>query len=552
MRGTRAAAAGAFIGAILATVATAAGAAPVGAAPVGAAPAETRPSYSYSSMLTAVGLRTQLDSNPEPSSVPDLTDVETPESDGQLDSFGTEDASGHVGNLNGLGNVPGLICEATGGTPFDCSTIPTGGTTSFPPPDPLDAHADYPTPTHAVAPSAAGQAAQASIATGPLTGSAGTASADVGLTTTSTRATLADVGVDSLVTIGSVTTSSTQQVDGASLRSHAEASLSGINIGNGLAGTGFIGISSVDITSDTTSAPATPGSDVTSAVIAGVTVLGQPATIDSTGVHITRADNVPAGVTSAYQQLLNNDLSASGISIRAAGVTRTDDVTGHTVDAGGLLVTINSNVSGAPSVNVGLPAGVPCPIQPIADQLPIDPCAGVGFSVDAAYYGNIYLGETGILSNSQPDTLIGSLGSVGGSGLQSPTLPGDQASGATPAPGATSSTAPAPNGATSVPAPVSTAGQPDGTPVAAGTLPGGAAPTGTGGGPPSLAAGVPGSAAPPGQVTRQATRDVSLSDPLAGSTRRLLYLFPMMILVGIGILAGHLRRVPPRIPGNGS
>jgi hypothetical protein len=99
MRRPRAISALAFLGAIVLVTAA--------VIPSGAAHAAARPGYDYSSMLTAVGLRAQLDSNPEPSSVPDLTDIETPESDGELNSFGTEDASGHVGNANGLGQLPG-------------------------------------------------------------------------------------------------------------------------------------------------------------------------------------------------------------------------------------------------------------------------------------------------------------------------------------------------------------------------------------------------------------------------------------------------------------
>ena len=180
--------------------------------------------YSYSSMVTAVGVQTQLSQNPEPSSIPDLTDVETPYSNAQLDSFGTSQADGYVSNENGVGTAPSLICLASAST---CQMLSVGGTT-FPPPNPLDAHASYPTPEDASAPTLNDGPATLEAPNSAVPIGAGSATAHADQTNTSTSGLAANTTLPGGVgTVGAAMVTTTQTVDEKSIRTHAGARRAG-------------------------------------------------------------------------------------------------------------------------------------------------------------------------------------------------------------------------------------------------------------------------------------------------------------------------------------
>ncbi|HVU73370.1 MAG TPA: hypothetical protein VHE83_10465, partial [Mycobacteriales bacterium] len=169
-------------------------------------------SFDYSGKVGAIAIQVMADTNPEPSSVADLTDLQVTTTDAAFDSYGTSDSSGHVGNLNGLGQLPGLLCLA--GLP-----CPSG----FPPADPLDAHAAYPSPTSADAPVVNGKVAQLS---GGSPSSAqvatGTAHAEADLKHVLATATGNQTTLVSNVTIGGSTASQLAHIAGGALVTHAE------------------------------------------------------------------------------------------------------------------------------------------------------------------------------------------------------------------------------------------------------------------------------------------------------------------------------------------
>lgn len=463
------------------------------------------PTYTYSSNATAIGLQVQLAQNPEITSVPDLFDIQTPSSDAHLDSFGTSEASGHVGNLNGLGQLPSLVCLAAGGA---CNQLPistlTGGLiTSFPPPDPLDAHATYPANQTASAPALGSKAAQIQVNSKGLSLGAGTASATAHALSATTVADDGHIDVAGAISIGSVRTSTSQVATATELTTTATSDVSNINIGGKLL---HIGAANSSVTVH--SRPGQKATDTATSKVAGVSVLGLAATIDAKGIHVEKLPGTLTTVTNAVQGVLNKLLKAAGLSIETASIHRTDNHSGHTVSIAGLALVFKHTVTGTPPVTIGLPAGIPCPIEPITSKLPVDPCAGLSLSLNAKYRGTIGLGEIGVVTLASPG---GSGGGVPGGGLPGgSTNPGG---GTVPSGGSTGSTGSA------------------GIPGGPGVTPGGSSSSGSGSqGPPPAVAGKP----------------RSVSDQLAGASRRMLWFFPL-IMIGLLAIGGRFR-VPARLP----
>ncbi len=491
-----------WVGALGLAVAGTVGAGAANAVNTAAPQTSASPTYTYSTNATAIGVQVQLAQRPEPTSVPDLFDVQTPSSDAHLDSFGTSDSSGHVGNLNGLGQLPSLICLAAGG---GCNKIPisllSGGLIkSFPPPDPLDAHATYPANQTAVAPLIGTKAAQVQVNSKGLSLGAGTASATAHALSTSTEAVDGHLMLAGAISIGSARTSTSQVATGAELTTTATSDVSSIDIGAGK----LLHIGSVNSTVTVHSRPGQKPTDTASTRVSGVKVLGLAATIDANGIHVQKAPALPAAVSTAVQNAIEELLKAAGIALKMGSVQRSDNHTGHNVSIAGLALVFKHTVKGTPPITLGLPPGIPCPIEPITSKLPLDPCAGLALSVNANYTGTIGLGEIGVVSLASPG---GSGGGVPGGGL----------------PGGTTG-----QGAGSVP----------GGSTGPGAIPGG--PSGTPGG--STSSGPSPSGAQPAVAGQSRT----LADQLAGASRRMLWFFPLIML---GLLAiGGRFRVPARLP----
>lgn len=463
-----------------------------GAGSAGADNPPAPPAYTYSSNASAIAIQIALQRNPDFSSLPDPLDAEVPDSESQLNSFGTSSADGHVINLNGLGGVPGLVClAAPAGT---CGKIPisqlTGGLIpSFPPPDPLDAHATYPAVQSALAPLIGTKAAQASFDTSGFSAGVAHAEATAHQYDTSTSAAAQNLGVAGVLSVGSVTTSSTQQATADALTTTATAVLSDIDIGGTL-----LSIGTLKTTTTVVSKPGKPASDTTTTVVSDAKVAGLPATIDASGVHVDN-HNLPSNVVAAVQKLLNQVLGKAGIRISLARATHTNSPQGHTVAALGLLFTFDHTVKGTQPITIAPPQGLPCP--PILQNFPVDPCSGVSFTLDGAYHGQIALGQVGVVSLAQP-----------GGATTIPTAPAT-------GPATTPSTGPG-GGNIGVPPP----------------------PTG----PESSISPAPGNTQSPVVAGPPQT----VADQLKGASRRLEWFFPLFAF-GLLSLIGRLR-TPSRLP----
>jgi hypothetical protein len=474
------------------------------AGPAGATSTAT-PNYTYSSSVTAIGVQTALFENPEPSSIPDLTDVQTPSSNAVLNSFGTSDSSAHVGNLNGLGALPSLVCLASAST---CNGLPIGTVTaglikSFPPPDPLDAHSAYPAKQSAVAPAVGAKTIQIKVGKGPFQLGGATAESSAHALSTSSSGVDVNVGLLGAISIGSVKTTTAQSVTPTGLSTTAESLVSNINIGSGK----LLHIGSVRSTVSVASSPGKAATDTATSRVMGVKVLGQSATIGKHGIHVHAFHGLPKAVTDSYQKILNKLLARAGMGFKQAQITRSDSHVGHTVSVVGLELFFKHTVRGTPPVTVGLPAGVPCPIESITGKLPVDPCAGIGLSLNGKYRGQVALGQVGVISLAEP-------------AAASPPLPG---TGGGHTPGTTST-----GGTGSTATGVSSGGS---------------------GGLPSGGSGVvsaPGGSKPPAVAVTPTTTAQSLRDPLAGLSHRLLWFFPLLAL-GVLAVAGRLR-TPARFP----
>jgi hypothetical protein len=397
------------------------GLAVAGVATAPSAGASSTPKFTYSSAVGAIGVQTALFSKPEPSSVPDLTDVQTPSSDAKLDSFGTSFANGHVGNLNGLGQLPTLICLAS---PQFCNSIPVGTLSggnikNFPPADPLTAQSTYPAQQHASAPTIGKKDATVKTKSGPFALAGGQATSSATANATTTDAQNGNMSLLGGISIGSVHTSTRQTATQGSLITQATSQVSDINIGTGH----LLHIGSVLSTLKIVSTPHKAATDTASSVVSDVKVLGKAATIDRKGVHVKSGPKVPKSVASAYQKVLDTVFKKAGFNVKQAEILRNTGHAGHSVTISGVEMFYKHTVKGTPPINVGFPPGVPCPIK-TPSQLPVDPCAGVGLNLNAKYRGQITLGQVGALSLARPPAPTPKVPPVGGS--STPPVPGSQ------------------------------------------------------------------------------------------------------------------------------
>jgi hypothetical protein len=474
-----------------------AGVAGAGSADAGSTPGP--PNYQYSSAASAISVQVALQRNPDFSSLPDPFDVQAPDSEAQLNSFGTSVADGHIINLNGFGGIPGLICLAASGR---CSQIPVGQLTagvipSFPPPDPVDAHATYPHAPAAKAPLIGTQTAQLSVDQSGFALDAGAADATAQQYGTTTFVREQNLVIPGGLTIGHVFTKTTQTATASGLTTTAEAHLSHIALG----GTALT-IGAMTTTSTVVSQPGKPAQETTSTVMSGVKSAGLNATVDASGIHIN-GNGLPGNPVAQVQQAINQAFAKAGIKVAFSKATHTDDANGHTVAAYGLIFTYDRGVSRTQPITLTPPAVSTCE-QIVYKIIPpgsgLDPCSGVSFTLDGAYHGQVALGQVGIISLAQP-----------GFGTPGATPPVGTPPGTTPPGGA----GPGPGNVT--------------------TPPGGPSVSSTGG-----------SGGPPPQVATHG-QQVNVADQLGNVSRRLKWFFPLFAL-GVFALIGRLR-IPARLPG---
>jgi hypothetical protein len=270
------------------------------------------------------------------------------------------------------------------------SLLETFGAPSLPLNDPLLAESKFPTspgyPDHktfGVAPS------QASAAQPSIFSSTADANADGGDAT----GTVADLSLDnlaaapltagsnplsavtgalgsvlhsaaaSLIDIGNVSATNNVALTSSAITSTASTTLGAIDVA------GLIDIAGLTSTASATS-DGTTGTPKATLTLGQVTVDGQAAYIDATGIHILTKTPSASGITPAQlQETVDNTLGQDGVSIRLLDPQLTTNGAAASANAGGLVISISHQfdipfIPGEPTIpvpelgNVGLPAGV--------------------------------------------------------------------------------------------------------------------------------------------------------------------------------------------------
>ncbi len=167
----------------------------------------------------------------------------------------------------------------------------------------------------------------------------------------------------SLLDIGNISSTNTVSLANASITSTSTAQVKSIDIA------GLVDVTGLTSTASATS-DGTTGTPTSSVHLAQVTVDGDSAYIDNTGVHVTTTDTPAAGVTPAQlQETVNATLAQDGISVQLLNPQNTSQAAKASANAGGLQIAISHQfdvpfIPGEPTIpvpqlgNVGLPAGI--------------------------------------------------------------------------------------------------------------------------------------------------------------------------------------------------
>lgn len=291
-----------------------------------------------------------------------------------FDSTGSSEAQAaplYPGNLVVQG--PSLLCaDVFGSDPFPACPVP-------PPPYPLLADASYPRTKVAHA-----DTNQSPVGAGPFVltpaHADATAAADGNRGSTAGTALSMLSGSPAAVTVGAASAASTLHATAASITVHVESAVSDVTIA------GMLHIASVHAIDDITVRPGAKPVDHPSITVAGVTVAGQPASIDGDGIHIA-GQNGPS---------LARQLTQLGVTVRTVGVSKLDTSGAARSDATALSIGFSVPVSGLPYI--------PNPLPPPFDAVP-------GVNANGTYVGTITLGSAGAVaaSQSQPTFDIGGI-----------------------------------------------------------------------------------------------------------------------------------------------
>jgi hypothetical protein len=167
----------------------------------------------------------------------------------------------------------------------------------------------------------------------------------------------------SLVDVGNISASNSVALKSSAITSTSNSDVTAIDVA------GLIDISGLTSTASATS-DGTTGTPTASLHLGQVTVDGQQAYIDDTGVHIPSSNPSASGITpKQLQQTVDLTLAQDGVSIRVLDPKLTTNGAAASADAGGLVITISHQldvpfIPGEPTIpvpalgNVGLPAGV--------------------------------------------------------------------------------------------------------------------------------------------------------------------------------------------------
>lgn len=290
---------------------------------------------------------------------------------------------------------PALLCS-------DVFTCP-----ATPPAYPLLADASYPRQRSAsISTSKQSVGVPKALAVTPATANA-TAGATGNHSQTSTGGVSLLPGTPIGVAFGASTAASTVTTSSQGEVVHVESALSGITIG------GLIRIDSVRTVDDVTLRAGQRPVDQPKIIVSGVTVAGQPATIDGSGIHVAGQDG-PA---------LTKTLANSGLTVRSLGVTRSDTANSARSTAGGLQVDVSVPVTSAPYIP-----------NPLASVPPFDQLPGV--DLKGTYLASLQIGGAGIAGASQRQIGVGAgplTPSHSGSGVAAPRGTSGSGTAGTPA-----------------------------------------------------------------------------------------------------------------------
>ena len=279
-------------------------------------------------------------------------------------------ASGPVVDSLAAPYYPGDIAADLG------SLLQTFGAPALPLNDPLLAESKFPTspgyPAHATfdqSPNAAPGTPTVFSSTADSSSSGGDATgtvADIALANLAHLPSLPGIPAtagQSLVDVGHISSTNKVTVGASSITSTATAQVDAIDVA------GLVDIAGLTSTANATS-DGTTGTPTASLHLGAVTVDGQSAYIDGSGVHIASSSAPTAGVSPAQlQQTVNKTLGQDGISIRTLDPKLTTTGAMASADAGGLVISLTHQfdvpfIPGEPTIplpelgNVGLPAGV--------------------------------------------------------------------------------------------------------------------------------------------------------------------------------------------------
>lgn len=449
----------------------------------------------FSGTASATGVRMAIDTNPPAIPVSDAFDVQVPGGVSQLTSTGTAKASASLASPGNSGSGIALICTADPRAGQLCQGINSATSQTpigpFPPDFPLTATASYP--------ENGGKPVTAAVSSPPLGAGAfkaqpASATALAGPTEVSTQSGVGSAslaaGTPLAMTSGTATETTHQTIADGKLTVTANSTVKNITIG---------GVIHIDqITSIATASNDGQGhtTKTGSVTASGVTVAGQPASIDNTGIHLgSQGDKGLLGQT--VSKTLQQVLSSQGFTIQLLGLDTTSSQDSVSADVGGLVIQFKRTVTGLPNPNQYLPVCLPAPSDCVLT--PPDP--------NADYIGTVAFGQASATAYATPAPTF-DFGSFGFGNLAG-----------TPSTGPTTTFMPG------------TPGTP-GTPGMPGLAPNGV--------PNPLVAGA------------QKSEYVNAGNLLKGTSDRMKLVFPALFLAALGALAGGVFRYPSRLPRAGS
>ena len=174
---------------------------------------------------------------------------------------------------------------------------------------------------------------------------------------------LTGAAAQSLLDVGNISAADTVTVGSSTISATSTSLVKGIDVA------GLIDIAELTSTAAATS-DGTTGTPTASLHLGQVTVDGQPAYIDNTGVHIPTSNPTANGITPAQlQETVDATLAQDGINIRLLDPQLTTSGADASANAGGLVISLSHQfdvpfIPGEPTIplpelgNVGLPAGL--------------------------------------------------------------------------------------------------------------------------------------------------------------------------------------------------